>query len=360
MNDRPPGERTIGQAWDGVVGQPDAVDHLRRAATAPVHAYLFVGPAGSTKHDAARAFAAAVITGEPDPVGRDARLALDGAHPDVHEIERVGARILTPQAEEIIRIASRSPVEGDRKVLILHEFHLVTPEVAAWLLKSIEEPPASTTFVVLADFVPPDLVTIASRCVRIEFRTIPDDLLAARLVAEGVDGVTAASVAAAVGGDLSRARVLVGDPSLVARRRAFAELPQRLDGTGAAVMGAVEDLLARIDAAAAPLVERQAAEVTELDARREQFGERGSGRKSVEERHRRELRRHRVDELRSGLGVLAGAYRDLLVAGGDPRPERLVAAVSRIHESIEALERNPNEPLLLQSLLWSLPAMSPT
>ena len=57
--------------------------------------------------------------------------------------------------------------------------------------------------------------------------------------------------------------------------------------------------------AAAPLVERHAAEAAELDARIAQFGERGSGRKLLEERHRRELRRHRTDELRSGLAVLA-------------------------------------------------------
>ena len=49
--------------WDHVVGQADAVAALRASLAAPVHAYLFVGPAGSTKHDAARAFAALLLTG---------------------------------------------------------------------------------------------------------------------------------------------------------------------------------------------------------------------------------------------------------------------------------------------------------
>ena len=44
--------------WKGVVGQARAVEQLTRAATNPVHAYLFEGPAGSTKDEAARAFAA--------------------------------------------------------------------------------------------------------------------------------------------------------------------------------------------------------------------------------------------------------------------------------------------------------------
>ncbi len=292
------------------------------------------------------------------PTERDARLALAAAHPDVREVERSGAAISVEQARDIVQLTSRAPVEGTRKVVILHDFHLMTAQAAPALLKSIEEPPASTTFIVLADFIPPELVTIASRCVRIEFRSIPDHVLAARLTAEGVAPDAVAEVVAAAGGDLARARILAADPALVERRRAFAGVPGRLDGTGSAVVATVEELLGLIEDAAAPLVARQAAEIAELDARAEQFGERGSGRRTLEDRHKRELRRHRIDELRSGLGVLAGSYRDLLVAGDQPRPEALVTAVSRIHETLAAFEHNPNEPLLLQSLLWSLPAMA--
>lgn len=341
--------------WDAVVGQPSAVASLTAAGAAPVHAYLFVGPSGSTKHEAARAFASIVINGSADPDTRDARLALAGEHPDIREVERVGPAISKPQADEIVHWSAMAPVESDSKVLILHDFHLVQPEAAAALLKSIEEPPASTTFIVLADFVAPDLVTIASRCVRIDFRSIADDVLAAQLRAEGIDPTAADEAVAAASGDITRARILARDPSVADRRQAFASLPSRLNGTGTTVMGAVDDLLARIEHAAAPLAERHAAEVAELEARAEQFGERGSGRKALEERHRRELRRHRVDELRHGLGVLAGAYRDILVAGTARHPASIADAVTRIHRSVEALEHNPNEPLLLQSLLWSLP-----
>jgi DNA polymerase-3 subunit delta' len=343
-----------GSVWDAVVGQPSAVATLQRSVSAPVHAYLFVGPPGSTKHEAARAFAALLLGGSDDPADRDARLALRGEHPDVHEVERTGPAISAEQARDIIHVTSLAPVESDRKVVVLHDFHLLTAEAAARLLKSIEEPPPSTTFVVLADFVPPELITIASRCVRVDFRSIPDDVLAARLRAEGIDASAIDETVAAAGGNLTRARILATDPELVARRAAFAAIPTRLDGTGAAVIATVEDLLARIEAAAAPLAERHAAEVAELDERIERFGERGSGRKQLEERHRRELRRHRVDELRAGLGVLAAAYRDMLVAGAH-HPPAVVDAVQRINGAAEALEHNPNEPLLLQSLLWSLP-----
>lgn len=344
--------------WDDVVGQDAAIDRLRTAATSPTHAYLFVGPAGSTKKEAARAFAALLLGGRDDPGTRDAELVLRGQHPDVHEVERSGPAISFDQAREIVRTAALAPGEGDRKVMILDEFHLLRPEGAALLLKTIEEPPASTTFVILADFVPHDLVTISSRCARIDFRQIDDQHIADRLVAEGVDPDSAAEAADAAAGNLDRGRVLAADPELAARRRTFAEIPTRLDGNGATVMAIVDDVLGRIESAAAPLAGRHDAEVDALNTRIEQYGERGSGKKALEERHRRELRRHRVDELLAGLTVVASTYRDALVDGRARRPDDIAAAVARIHEAMEALERNPNESLLLQSLFWSLPVLS--
>ena len=60
-----------------------------------------------------------------------------------------------------------------------------------------------------------------------------------------------------------------------------------------------------IDDAAAPLEARHAIELAELEARIERYGERGSGKRELVERHRRELRRHRTDEVRFGLATLA-------------------------------------------------------
>jgi DNA polymerase-3 subunit delta' len=143
----------------------------------------------------------------------------------------------------------------------------------------------------------------------------------------------------------------------MARREAFATVPQRLDGTGSNVVALCTELNALIDAAAAPLAARQEEEASALEARVAAVGERGSGRKQLEERHKRELRRHRVDELRSGLGVMAGAYRDALVQQRAARPDAAVHAVQRIHQALDALERNPNETLLLQALLLDLPTI---
>jgi DNA polymerase-3 subunit delta' len=343
--------------WSAVVGQTQAVRRLSQAAIDPVHAYLFVGPPGSTKDEASRAFAALLMAGTDDPSLRDARLALAGEHPDVREIERQGPRISAEQVADIIRNASLTPVEGNRKVMILHDFHLLDAAAAARLLKTLEEPPASTIFIVLADQVTPELITIASRCVRMVFAALSNDAVAAQLVESGIDPETAEVAAQAAEGNLTRARVLATDSGLMDRRDAFASLASRLDGTGTTVVKLCTELLGLIDAAAAPLAARQAQQLAELEARIAATGERGSGRKQVEDHHKRELRRHRVDELRSGLGVLAGSYRDALVRGQLPRPDAGVTAVTRIHASLEAMERNPNETLLLQALLLDLPSL---
>jgi len=344
--------------WSEVVGQDRAVAQLNHAALAPVHAYLFVGPAGCTKDEAARAFAALVLTGADDADSRDARLVLAGEHPDVREIERTGARISADQVADIIRNASLAPIEGERKVMVLHEFHLLDATGAARLLKTLEEPPASTTFIVLADQVPPELVTLASRCVRIDFGTISESTICEFLTHEGCSPQAATQAAAAAEGNLTRARVLANDPTLMERRSVFAAVPTRLDGTGAMVVATCQQLNALIEAAAAPLEARHAREVTELDERAAAVGEKGGGRKQLEDRHKRELRRHRIDELRSGLGVIAGSYRDALVEQRATRPEAVAQAVHRIHQTLEALERNPNELLLLQSLLLDLPSLA--
>lgn len=334
-----------GSVFDGVVGQPDVVAQLRASVPHPVHAYLLVGLPGAGATAAATAFSAALLC----PSGgegtcRDCRLVLAGSHPDVVWFEAAGATLRKPDAEEIIRLALRSPVEGRRKVLVLTDLHRAGEVAGPMLLKTIEEPPASTVFVLLADAVPPELVTIASRCVRIDVPPLGIDVVAGALEGDGVDAARARSVAEAAAGSLERARLLASDPGLAGRREAWAHVPERLDGTGAAVAVVAAELGEMIDAAAEPLKRRHA----ELE-----------GPEMLSEVVvKRELRRHHADELRSGLATLAARYRDALVAGQERDPSALVGAVDAIGAAAEALVRNPNESLLLQALLLRLPPLT--
>jgi len=342
--------------WAGIVGQDRAVAELRAAAEAPVHAYLLVGPRGSGKRALAAAFAAELLSHGTD--GEDAdrhrKLALAEQHPDLFVVEREGPAISKEQTDAVIRRASLAAMEGDRKVLVLDEFHLIDPNNSAKLLKIIEEPPAGTFFVILVEEIPPALITIESRAVRIDLGPVPDSAIIERLVAEGSTPEIAAEVASAASGDLGRARLLATDPRLALRRAAWAAVPSQLDGTGARATRLVDELFAMIDDAAAPLRERQATEVEVLEERVAQLGERGSGRKALEEVHKREQRRQRVDELRFGLLVLARHYRDELAVSSRPAP--LVEALDAIQATSEALLRNPNETLQFQALFLRLGA----
>ena len=342
-----------------VVGQEAAVAALRAAAAAPVHAYLLVGPAGSGKRQAALAFAAALLCpgggcGTCDVCTR----ALTEVHPDLVVVEREGPAISIAQAREIRRLALRSPNEGVRKVLVLIDFHLVQDAGPA-LLKVIEEPPAGTVFVVLAEHVPPELETIASRCVRVVFDAVSPSLVAQVLAGTGIEPEVARLIAEASGGRLDRARLLAADPGFAARLEAWRTVPTRLDATGAAVSVVVSELVSMLSGAATLLEERHAVERAELEERVKRSGERGSGRKELADRHKRELRRMRTDELRFGLATLAATYRDALLSGAVPA-QSCLQAVDALISAAAALMRNPSEALLLAALLLRLPPLSPS
>lgn len=340
------------QPFAAVVGQERAATQLRAAVRAPVHAYLLVGPAGTGQHELATSFAAALLCDEGGCGHCEhCRRALAGTHPDVIVRERAGPFITVDDAREIGRLASLSPVEARRKVLVLVDFHLVR-DAAPALLKTIEEPPASTIFVVLADQVPAELVTIASRCIRVELSPLPAARIAQALIDEGVEAAVAEEAAAASNGRLDRAHLLASDPGFAARRAAWRDAPLRLDGTGTAVARLADELMASGETVLGPLEQRQAAEVAEAEERARLYGERGSARRELEARHRREQRRLRTDELRFGLATLASRFRDRLGAGTDTQP--CLEALDAIAAANEALARNPNETLLLQALLVRL------
>ncbi len=344
--------------WADVVGQDHAVAQLTSAAVHPVHAYLLVGPGGSGKRAAARAFAALLLSAgsEGEDAERHVRLALAETHPDLHIVEATTAqgRIDAPTARQVVKQAALSPAEGSRKVLVLEDFHLID-QFGAILLKYVEEPPASTFFVILAEDVPPELVTIASRSVRIDFGPVPLAAVIERLVAEGVDPPRAASVAAAAAGDLDRARLLATDERFAVRADALRAMPGRLNGTGARAAEIAGEVKALIDDAQAVIDARHEREAAELEERIERYGQRGSGKKDIQDRHKREVRRHRTAELRLALATFAGVYRDALI---DARhPAEVVDAIHRIEEAALSLERFPNESLLLQALLAQLPSL---
>ncbi|HEX7167175.1 MAG TPA: hypothetical protein VF230_09365, partial [Acidimicrobiales bacterium] len=246
--------------YDAVVGQERAVRHLKAAARSPVHAYLFVGATGTGIREAASAFAADLLCEDGGCTTCSVcTRVMAGRHPDVVVVERTGASILVEEIDEVLRVAVRPPAEGKRKVIVLVDVHLIDQQYPR-LLKTLEEPPASTVFVVLAEDLPVELATIASRCVRVDFAALSEEAIVEGLVREGEDRDRAEEIARASAGRMDRARLLAGDAGFAARQALWKGVPSRLDGMGATVATLTDELIASVETVLDPLRERQAAE----------------------------------------------------------------------------------------------------
>jgi DNA polymerase-3 subunit delta' len=359
--------------WTDVVGQDRAIATLERAAERPSHAYLLVGPRGSGVEAAARAFAA-LLTGHADNQ-RVLRLALRGMHPDIVEFEPGGATYRVDDIRErVLPEAHRSPVEGERKVLLLFEAEklCVPPAIAAnALLKTLEEPPARSIVVLVSSSADELLPTIRSRCQRVDFEPVDDRTLQEALEREGVAGEEARIAAGLSGGQLARARALAGP--LSALRAAFADAPTRVDGTGATALAIAEDLDAAVEAATQAVAARHTAELREFDAEMERYGysdrDAQRMRRRIDERHRRELRRARIDLLLEGVTAIESVYRDALAAPApalnDDRPRLVVSAratadaLDACRDAREAFCINEKGLVRLIALLLELPPAAP-
>ncbi len=355
--------------WDRLVGQERAAATLQRAAERPVHAYLLVGARGSGVEDAARCFAAALVA--PDDA-RVADLAWRGMHPDVVEFEPEGTgfRVNEDVRQRIIPEASRSPVEGARKVVVLFEADRLSANAAVSanaLLKTLEEPPARTVLI-LVTAAPDDLPeTVRSRCQRIDVAPRPAAAIRATLEAEGVDPERAALAAARSGGQLGRARALAGPLAPV--REAFVLAADGLDGRTGSAVAAAETIAEVLKAAVTALEARHAEEAEALAAELEAAGYPERSRSAVlarlTDRHKREHRAARRRALGEGIAALEARYCDALAGAAhrDPGspvltldPAAATAALDDCRLARESLARNPNEALLVERLLVHLPA----
>jgi DNA polymerase III subunit delta' len=349
-----------------VVGQELAVDVLRSAAARPVHAYLLRGAAGNGGLAAAHGFAAALLC--PDGgcgTCRTCRAALSGRDPDLHVIHRTGAMMSVDDVHRLVAVAQRRPLQAARQVVIMTDVHL-GGRAAPALLKTLEEPPGATVFILLADDITPELATIASRCVEIAFPPVRRTTMVEWLMGRGMTAEVAAVVADTSGGNLDRARVMIEDPEVAERSLLWSSVPEQLTGTGVVAAELVRGLLGSAERAVEPLRVEHARELERLTEEATAFGEKSlPGRKEITDRFQREERRWRTDALRAGLGALARAYRDRVTAqasGSDAIADihagAAAEAVALITETTRSLVRNPQESLLLQALLVRLGALA--
>jgi DNA polymerase-3 subunit gamma/tau len=181
-----------------VVGQAHVTQTLRNAVRSgtPGHAYLFAGPRGTGKTSTARILARAVNClnphdGEPCNHCAPCQAMLANRCLDLVEIDAASNNSVD-DVRDLRDKVHYAPTEVRRKVYIVDEVHMLSTGAFNALLKTLEEPPAHVLFVLATTDVHKVPATIASRCQRLDFRTIaPRDIVARLAYVCEQEGMTA-------------------------------------------------------------------------------------------------------------------------------------------------------------------------
>ncbi|WP_225837718.1 DNA polymerase III subunit delta' [Streptomyces sp. NK08204] len=397
--------------WDDLVGQEKVsavlgaaardADALVTAAAADqplpeaskmTHAWLFTGPPGAGRNQAARAFAAALQCVSPDRALGGApgcgfcdgcHTALLGTHADVTTVAAVGSEILVKDMRDTVRKSFTAPANGRWQIILVEDAERLNEKSANAVLKAVEEPAPRTVWLLCAPSIEDVLPTIRSRCRHLNLRTPSVDAVADMLVRrDGIEPGVAASAAHATQGHVDRARRLATDPAARERRAAVLKLPLRLDEVGACLKAAQELVDAAAEDAKQLAEEMDGKETEEMKAA---LGAAQGGRlprgtagvmKELEDMQKRRRTRTQRDSLDVALSDLTGFYRDVLalqlgsrvaIANTDAEdalerlargstPESTLRRIEAIAACREALDRNVAPLLAVEAMTMALRA----
>lgn len=298
---------------------------------------IFAGPDGVGKRTAALALAQVLNCSAPkglDACGvcgsctRIARLV----HADILLVEPgdTGA-IKVDQVRDASERTAYRPFEGRRRVVIVDDADTMLPEAQNALLKTLEEPPAASMFVLVTSR--PDLLlpTVRSRCQRLRFGPLATDEVASVLIeSHGFSTSEAQAAAAAADGSV-----------------------------GAALEGGTEDFLAARDAAADVLQGVAAGH----DPRRRLESAKtlaGGG-----DRDEVRLRLRALSSILRDLGVIGAAAGNRFLSNADMTPalgrlataydgERIAAGFAAVDRALDAIDRNASPKIVADWLAFQL------
>jgi DNA polymerase III subunit delta' len=314
-----------GTVWSTLVGQRHVIETLSRAVAGQgmTHAWLFTGPPGSGRSNAALAFAAALQC----PQGgcgecHACQTALAGTHPDVSVTRSETSMLYIKDMRELVLRSALVPVERRWQVMVIEDADRLGDaggRTANTLLKSIEEPTPKTVWLLCAPTLEDVPQTIRSRCRTVALTTPTAEEVARFLVAtDGVPAPVAAFAARASQGHIGRARALARDEGTRNRRREVVALPGRLTSLGACMNAAANLVDIAKDETEAITTATNSREMLELDAT---YGDDRKSRASrsyraalreLEHSQKQRQKRREMDVIDRSLMDIMSVYRDAI------------------------------------------------
>ena len=375
----------IPRVFRDVVSQPEAVSELLREinkATDIHHAWLFTGPPGSGRSELAFAFSAALVCDQGGcGVCNSCEMVRVGNHPDVQVLNTERVQISMDEVSEFIDKSIQMPALAKYRIMIVEDADRMSDRTSNLLLKSLEEPPRGTIWMLCAPSEVDLIPTIRSRVRRIMLK-VPSVEEVARLLMEkyGVEERLALQSAAQAQSHVGMARRLATNSQARERRRQALTTVLAINDIPSAMEASVTLLkLAENDGAqlTAELDEQERQELLARLGVTENSKLNPSSRsqlKKLEDAQKRRATRSKRDGLDRIFVDLMGLYRDVLniqlgsnqglinpdleneikTLARDITQAQAIHAIEKIQQVRYRIDRNVRDVLLLDSLAVTL------
>jgi len=377
--------------FNSLIDQPQVVQTLtdavgsaninKDASQVMTNTWLFTGPAGSGRSNAAIAFAAALVCEKGGCSTCNSCIStILGTHADVELIKTQGLSIKIDEVRELITRASWKPSIANYRIVVIEDADRLTDSAANALLKVIEEPGLRNIWLLCAPTLTDVLPTIRSRCRHLALRT-PSTKAITKLLIERdqIESKTAEFVAKASGGHIGRARRLALDATARQNRENILRLPLMIKDIASAYKAAQFLVDSAKSEAVADAEEKDQNEILKL---KEAWGSTGSkmvtgGSKAVKELEKEQKSRSTRmvrDYLDRALLDLATLYRDIMLVQSNSTeslinqdlleeikqlaalksPARTVEQIDAILKTRRNLAQNAAPLLLIEALMCEL------
>ncbi len=303
----------MADVFEQIFGQPKVRDFLRKSVASGrvTHAYLFTGPAGSNKTQAAYALAAALICDEHGcATCPECQRVKRRKHPDVRYYAPEGANgYLVEQVRDIVADTALAPIRASRKIYVIDRVDLLGTAAANAFLKTLEEPPDDVVLILLGRTRESVLPTIVSRCSVVPFRHIPASEAAGILSQRtGASAELAKIAIEACGGSITRGAEFLRSNERLAFRARVLEVLAGLDRYDLwDTLTAANELVVL---AKAPLDVVRAAHEAEFAENADLLSD--AAKRQLEKRNKRELSAKSAECFRQILAITASFLRDVL------------------------------------------------